>query len=74
MIHHFPTTLEIVRIVRIYGAKRAAVESFLEGVDVTMPAQFHLRNLASDAQEFGWKESTVRAIEAGIRLMYSSKP
>ena len=73
MIHHFPTPSEIAAIVRVAGAKRAAVEDFLDGVDVSMPLQFHLRNLVTDAQEFQWKESTVRAIEAGIRLMYSAK-
>ena len=68
---HFPTHSEVMSIVHATGAKRAAVESFLDGVDTTMPLFFHLRNLASDAMDYQWKAPTVRAIEAGIRLMYA---
>lgn len=71
MIHHFPTYEEIRKVAHVVGANRAAVESFLDGLDSSMPQEFHLRNLEEDAEQYGWKGVTVEAIRAGIKLAYS---
>lgn len=73
MSFRLPTHHEIEQVVNATGANLVAVENFLDGLDSSMPCQFHLRNLVDDAQAYHWKEATVAAIREGIKLAYRGR-
>ncbi len=70
MVLRLPTHQEIEQIVTATGANRIAVENFIDGLDMTMPRWYHLKNLVEDANLYGWRDSTVSAIRAAIDLAF----
>lgn len=68
-----PTHQEVDRIVSATGANLLAVENFVDSLDATMPKWFHLKNLADDAAQYGWKSSTVEAVRMVIKSAYGAK-
>lgn len=70
---HVPSFAEIDGLCNQFNAKRIAVENFLMSLDLTMPPQFHMQNLVSDARLYQWPQTTVDAIQAGIKLAYGGQ-
>ena len=55
------------------GVDKKVVEEFLDTIGQDGSEEHALLNLYYDARLFSWNISTVKAIEAGIRLVYSNE-
>jgi hypothetical protein len=64
------TSKEIETLAMSQGARRNAVENFLETLPKHTNRSQDLANLAMDAKLYGWKLYTVDAIMRGINLAH----
>jgi hypothetical protein len=70
---HTLSIKEIENLASRRGVSRIDVENFLDSVGQTGTLESELLNLYYNARLHRWNISTIRAIEAGIRLAYADE-
>ena len=70
---HTLSIREIEKFASRRGVRRIDVEGFLQAVGQAGTQEGELLSLYYDARRLRWNISTIRAIEAGIRLAYADE-